>query len=214
MDEPSSRMSRAERSAERRREITRIASQHITERGFDNLSVNDLADAIGISVGGMYRYISTKTDLLVMVCAGIYEGVREELGDIAVGPEPVQGRLARAIESYLQACQGQESQIAMVYREYRRLPEAVREEYKERELAIADVFADLMRAGIRQGIFRPVDARVVAHDIIFLGHMPAFKGWALRNAIEDGDELRRQQVNIFMNALAADGERCIDQSAT
>lgn len=210
-EHPPLRLTRAERSAERRREITRIASEHITERGFGSLSVNDLANAIGISVGGMYRYISTKTDLLVMVCAGIYEGVREDLGDISVGPEPLEERLERAIDSYLQACQRQRAQIAMVYREYRRLPEAVQEEYKEREVAIADVFADLIRAGIRQKIFRPVEARVVAMDIIFLGHLPAFKWWSLRDAV-DGDELRRQQVGIFMSSLTPGGARSVDQS--
>ena len=38
----------------------------IVERGFDSLSVNELAQRCGISVGGMYRHIRTKTDVLVM----------------------------------------------------------------------------------------------------------------------------------------------------
>jgi AcrR family transcriptional regulator len=80
--------SRAERSAQRRGHITAVATQQIMERGFENLSVNDLAAAVGISVGGMYRYINTKTDLLVMVCQDIYGGLRDQLGDLAAGPEP------------------------------------------------------------------------------------------------------------------------------
>ncbi|HJQ48166.1 MAG TPA: TetR/AcrR family transcriptional regulator [Amycolatopsis sp.] len=191
---------RAERSAERRNQITAVATQQIMERGFENLSVNDLAAAVGISVGGMYRYIATKTDLLVMVCQDIYGGLRDELGDLAAGPEPVEEKLPRAIDVYLRSCDAKGAQIAMMYREYRSLPPEAQQEYKQRELAIANIFVDLIRSGIRHRKFRPVDASVLATDIIFLGHMPSLKGWALRGTV-GSDELRREQTALVMSRL-------------
>lgn len=192
--------SRAERSAKRRGRITAVATQQIIERGFENLSVNDLAAAVGISVGGMYRYISTKTDLLVMVCQDIYGGLRDELGDLAAGPEPVEEKLAHGLEVYLKSCQEKREQIAMMYREYRSLPRAAQQEYKQQELAIANVFTDLIRSGVRRRAFRPVDASVLAMDIIFLGHLPALKSWALHDAIAP-DALRREQAALVMSRL-------------
>lgn len=191
---------RAARSAERRERIIEVASRQIIERGFENLSVNDLAAAIGMSVGGMYRYINTKTDLLVMACYDIYGELRDELGDIAASAQPIEDKLARAIDVYLCACQTKQAQIAMMYREYRSLPGDAQQEYKERERAVANVFADLIRAGIRHGVFSPVDVAVLAMDIIFLGHMPAFKWWALRDTVVI-DELRREQIALVMSRL-------------
>lgn len=195
------RGSRSARSAARRRHITAIASQQIIEHGFDNLSVNELAAAVGLSVGGIYRYITTKTDLLAMACEDIYEGVRDELGGIAAGSEPVADKLGRAVDVYLRTCMSRRPQIAMVYREYRRLPEPMQQTYKEREQAITSIFADLVRAGVRSGEFRSADARVVALDIVFLGHMPSFKWWALRDWIS-AEELRREQVDLVLGRLS------------
>ncbi|WP_310963932.1 TetR/AcrR family transcriptional regulator [Nocardioides terrisoli] len=194
---------RSVRSSEKLSHITAVASREITTHGFDNLAVSDIADAAGVSVGGIYRYITTKTDLLVMVCKGIYDGVREELGEIVASEGLLDEKLAAAIDAYLRACEGQRQQIAMVYREYRRLPGDAQRFFMQREQAIADVFADLLRAGAKSGVFRPADATVLAMDIVFLGHLPSFKHWALGGVVTD-DELRREQVAIFMDRVRTD----------
>lgn len=190
----------SKRSAARRATIARVASVEITRHGFDNLSVSDIAEAAGLSVGGIYRYISTKTDLLVMVCGSIYDGVREQLGEISAGMESHEVKLRAAIDLYLRECENQRTQIGMVYREYRRLPEDAQRFYMERERAISDVFADLIRAGCNKGVFRQVNPTVLATDIVFLGHMPSFKGWALRDDVT-ADDLRHEQVELFLARL-------------
>lgn len=195
-----SRTSRSARSAERRRRISQVATQQISEHGFENLSVNDVATAAGLSVGGIYRYITTKTDLLLMACEDIYDQVRDELGEIAASSEPVPEKFRLATVHYLTTCYARRAQIAMVYREYRKLPEAEQEIYKEREQAIINIFADLIRAGTRSGQFQECDARVTAIDIVFLGHMPAFKGWAMR-ATASVDSYVESQADFVMSAL-------------
>lgn len=192
---------RAKRTAERRVRITEVATQQIMDRGFENLSVNDLAATVGISVGGMYRYINTKVDLLVMVCQNIYGELRDELGDVAAGPEPIEDKLIQAIDVYLRSCEEKRGQIAMMYREYKSLPPEAQQEYKQRELAIASVFADLIRSGISRATFAPVDVAVLAMDIVFLGHLPALKSWALNGMGVLPEDVRRQQVELVMARL-------------
>src|ERR1043165_62308 len=102
------------KSAARREQIAAAASRYIIEHGFEKLSVNDLAEAIGMSVGGMYRYIRTKGDLLVMVCEGIYDGVREALGAVAADSRPIEEKLAAPVDLYLQECQKKRPQLAMM----------------------------------------------------------------------------------------------------
>ncbi|MEJ2871499.1 TetR/AcrR family transcriptional regulator [Actinomycetospora sp. OC33-EN08] len=191
---------RSPRAVARMDKITEAASQEIIEHGFDGLSVSDIAAAAGMSVGGIYRYITSKGDLLVMVCKGIYDGVREQLGEIAAGEGSFEERLRAAIDVYLRECEAKRTQIAMVYREYRRLPEDAQRFFMQREQAIADVFADLVRAGAKSGAFRPVDASVLSFDIVLLGHLPAFKGWALRGVVSS-EELRREQIQLIMGRL-------------
>lgn len=199
MDEPLPPMLSA-KGAARRAQIAAAASRYIIEHGYDNLSVNELANEVGISIGGMYRYIKTKSDLLVMVCQDIYDDMRDQLGGIAADSGPVEFKFPAAIDLYLREVDKKRAQVAMMYREYRSLPMDAQLLYKQSETAIADVFVDLIGAGIRRGSFAPVNARVLAFDIVFLGHMPAFKWWALRDSVLS-DEVRREQVALVMSRV-------------
>ena len=189
-----------QRSLARRERLAAVAGELIVERGFDSLSVNELAQRCGISVGGMYRHIRTKTDVLVMACESIYGGVLEEMTEAAASHEDPEDRLVAAVEAYLAACAANRRRILMTYREYGRLPVAARRRYMEREVAIAELLGGLVEAGVAAGRFRAVDAFVVAYDLVVLGHLPALKGWALRGRVGEA-ELARRQVELLLSTL-------------
>ena len=189
-----------QRTLARRERLAAVAGEMIVERGFDSLSVNELAQRCGISVGGMYRHIRTKTDVLVMACESIYGGVLDDMRTALDGRSGVEDRLAAAVGVYLDACAANRDRILMTYREYGRLPTTARRRYMDREVAIAELLAGLIAAGVEAGRFRPVDPFVVAYDAVLLGHLPALKGWALRG--RSGEEgLARRQVELLLAAL-------------
>ena len=187
------------RSQERRRQLAKVAVRLIEERGFEALSVNEIAEEAGISIGGMYRYIRTKTDLLVMACEDIFGGLREQMLEAVGAEQGLVNKLSAAMRVYWLACHDRQDLIRLTYREYRSLPPEAKELYKRQELEIADVFRDLIRAGIITDEFRAADDGVVAHEIIFLSHMNAFKYWALHGV--DLDRLLAEHVELFVSRL-------------
>jgi AcrR family transcriptional regulator len=189
-----------QRSLARRERLAAVAGELIVERGFDSLSVNELARRCGISVGGMYRHIRTKADVLVMACESIYGGVLDELTAAAGRHDDPEDRLVAAVEAYLDACAANRARILMTYREYGRLPAAARRRYMEREVAIAELLSGLVAAGVAAGRFRPVDTFVVAYDLVLCGHLPALKGWALRGRVGEV-ELAQRQVELLLASL-------------
>lgn len=52
---------------ERRREILDAAVSLISERGYNGISIQDVADAVGVTKQGVLRYIGSKDNLLAMV---------------------------------------------------------------------------------------------------------------------------------------------------
>lgn len=197
---PQPTVSRQARTAERRRMLALTASRLISERGFDSLSVNDLAAEVGMSVGGLYRYIKTKSDLLVMACEDIYGDLRERIVEVITGVEAIPEKLRAAMRVYLDACEKNHDLILLMYREYRHLPTEARRRYQAREDAIAGVFSDLLRAGMRQGLLRSANAEILSRDIVVLGHLPALKGWSLR-VHADREELAREQIDLILGRL-------------
>jgi len=190
----------------RRRKLADVASRLIFERGFDSISVNDLAELVGMSVGGMYRYIKTKADLLVMACEGIYGDLRERIVAVAASQATVPDKLRDGMRLYFEACVENRNLILVTYREYRALPADAQRRYQDREEAIAKLFADLIRSGQHQGVFNGVNAEIIARDIIMLGHMPALKGWSLRAHADHGG-VTTEHIDLILGRLAMQGVR-------
>ncbi|MBS0334545.1 MAG: TetR family transcriptional regulator [Proteobacteria bacterium] len=66
------RASRAEKGAERTRQIRIAASRLFVEKGFDGASMQDIADAVGLTKAGLYHFVDSKEELLALI---VDEGV-------------------------------------------------------------------------------------------------------------------------------------------
>jgi mycofactocin system transcriptional regulator len=82
-----------------RRAVTRTALELFAERGFEETTVDDIADALGVSRRTLFRYFASKNDMVWGDFDWVLERLRQCL--YAVGPEePLHEGLGRAaIES-------------------------------------------------------------------------------------------------------------------
>lgn len=188
----------------RRGHLAAAAAELFQERGYQSVSVDELAERAGLSIGGMYRYISSKSDLLVTVCEDIYGELHDELVDAAAAERHTADKLRAAMRLYLESAHASAERILLMYREYRHLPGEAQQRYKRSEQAIAGVFAGLVRAGIDDGSFRPADPFLLGWDIVLLGHLPALKGWAVRDRTPL-DVLVAHHVDTVLGSLTAGG---------
>jgi AcrR family transcriptional regulator len=187
----------------RRQAIATTASEMILRRGFEGMSVNALADELGMSVGGLYRYISQKSDLLVMACEDIYGGVPTKIARAAMSEGTMGERLQRTLETYFESCRSNRDQILLMYREYRHLPPQAQVEYQNRELAIAGTFQTLIEQEAVEGDIGMIDPAAASLHIVFLGHLPALKSWALPLG-EMTSESISAQVQFVLQSLRID----------
>jgi len=167
-----------DRVTERRRQLGEVTLSLARERGFDALSVNELAERASISVGGLYRYIKTKSDLLVIVCDEINRGLCERMMDAAAGARGITGKLTAAYSVYWETCWDNSFAIMLAYREWQSIPTEARKRYTVQEKQIAARLCDLIRAGVASEEFRALDDVLLAHDMIMFAQMKAVKGWA------------------------------------
>ncbi len=190
------------RGATRRAQLTAAATALIQERGYERVSVSELARAANISVGGVYRHIKSKSDLLVMACEDIYGQLRERIVDAAAQETDHIEKLRAAMRVYLHACHENHERILLLYREYRYLPPDASHRYRAREQAIADAFGDIIRTGVRAGAFRECEPMVAAHDIVLLGHLPSLKSWSSVGRLSPTD-LVEHQTQLLVRGLSA-----------
>lgn len=169
--------------AKKRDRLERIvagSARLFRERGYESTSINDLADELEMSVGGLYRYITTKADLLVMVCEDIYGDLPEVLAAVAAEATAPRERLRNVVRTFLESCVTNRALILLMYREYRHLPDDAKVRFIDRERNIAE----LVEASITQAVaakeFDAPDPWLLARNIVLLGHLPALKPWEVR----------------------------------
>src|SRR4051812_7897691 len=86
---------------ERRRQLVELGLEIFATRAYDQISIDDLARAAGISKGLLYHYFPTKKDFYV---ATVREGSRRMLATVT-DPGPLVApmeRLARGLDAYLE----------------------------------------------------------------------------------------------------------------
>ena len=73
MATPPTRPALRDRYDRRQQRVVLAAAKVFAERGYDQTSIQDLADAIGLAAGGLYHYIGSKERLLISICDQLME---------------------------------------------------------------------------------------------------------------------------------------------
>ena len=185
----------------RRAQLTATATDVFIRRGFRDVSVNEIANAAGIGIGSLYKYIRSKEDILYLVMDSIYgqleDLLRSERAE-AVTPEEA---LEHTCRRFLNAVRAVRRGVLLMYREYRYLPEAAQREFMEREERIVNVFVEIIQEGNDAGAFHCSDPKLAALDLLMAGHAMALKGWMVGNG--GFDHYIDTQTNLAMALVGA-----------
>lgn len=188
---------------ERRRVIVEAAVGLFVRKGFHESTTREIAKAAGLSVGALYEYVSSKEDVLYLVCQAIHSEMEERLCETSEEGATASERLRGAIENYVRVCDRMQDSIVLIYRETATLPESQAEHVLEDEARIAERFQVILEEGRRDGefVFRNIKSvELMAHNIIVLGHMWAFRRWYLHGRFTL-DAFIEQQTSLILNEL-------------
>ena len=188
---------------ERRRQIVDAAVPLFVDRGYHKTTTRALAQATGLSIGSMYEYISTKDDVLYLVCMAIHAEVEQAVMEALAKPLEGKEALAEVIREYFLVCNRMSDHILLMYQVTHFLPSKWQRKVLEAELRITDVFIKAMRELKNRGTLIEVDddtITLMGHNISVLGHTWTFRRWyfAKNFTIEQYIE---QQTDFIMRFL-------------
>ncbi|MFT5698634.1 MAG: AcrR family transcriptional regulator [Desulforhopalus sp.] len=188
---------------ERRRQIVDGAVKLFIKKGYHKTTTRELAKETGMSIGSLYEYVSTKEDVLYLVCIAIHaeveHGVQEALARQAVGKDA----LAEVIREFFLVCDRMSDHVLLMYQVTHFLPPKWQEKVLEAELRITTLFVNAMRDLREQGKLPALDddtINLIGHNISVIGHTWAFRRWyfAKNFTIEQYIE---QQTDFIMRFL-------------
>lgn len=169
---------------QRRRQIIDSTVKLFIEHGYHKTTTRMIAKASGFSIGSLYEYVSSKEDLLYLVCQTIHSEVNTAVEEALSRKGDERERLAEVIREYLLVCDKMSAHVLLMYQVTQFLPKKWGQRVLENELNITRIFIDILKDLNGKGVFPHFDDKtinLVGHNISVLGHMWAFRRWNLKN---------------------------------
>lgn len=188
---------------ERRRQIVDAAVKLFIKYGYHKTTTRALAKATGLSIGSLYEYVSTKDDVLYLVCIAIHTEVEQGVKEALARPTVGKAALAEVIREFFLVCNRMSDHVLLMYQVTHFLPLKWQEKVLEAELRITNLFIEAMRELRDLGKLPQLDddtINLIGHNISVIGHIWAFRRWyfAKQFTIEQYIE---QQTEFIMSFL-------------
>lgn len=180
---------------ERRRQIIDSTVKLFVEHGYHKTTTRMIAKASNFSIGSLYEYVSSKEDLLYLVCKTIHEEVQTAVEKALTNTDKGRERLAEVIRQYFYVCDKMGNHILLMYQVTQFLPEKWKVRVLVNELNITDIFIKALSSLSGKNKFPTLDDKtvnLVGHNISVLGQMWAFRRWHMQRnfSIEEYTEIQ------------------------
>jgi AcrR family transcriptional regulator len=152
----------------RRREILDAAVGLFRTRGYESARLEDVADELGITKGSIYYYFPKKVDLLLEICQHAIDNASERQAKILSSDAPPDERLRLAIQDPISFMEMNAAVWSVFFREFELVStsDPRRRAIAKRLTDYSRRLEDLIKEGIAQGVFRPVDPQIVTNAIL------------------------------------------------
>ena len=153
---------RDEVTALKRARTVASAIELFYENGYENTTLESVAERIGVTKPFIYVHFSSKTELLAEICShGIASSI-EAIDSVLVLNVSATEKLRILSERFVTAVLESQKQIAIVSREEKNLAPADLERINEMRRTFNRKLTELLRLGIETGEFNASDAHVAA----------------------------------------------------
>jgi AcrR family transcriptional regulator len=183
-------------------EIYEQATRLFAERGFAGTSLQDIAEAVGLTRPALYYYVKSKDELLAKLVTEVTEGSAASIGAIARRADLDPAAKLHAIAKIgVQRQAEHAAQFRLLILSEADLPAELAAAHEAGRRAVLKSIARVIDQGIEEGVFRPVDARIAALGVLGMNNWVAwwFKPGG-RDSIEKiSDELADMAVAALRN---------------
>lgn len=189
-------------------DILERAATLFAERGFNGTSLQEVADAAGISRPALYHYVSSKEDLFVQLIAGIG---RERADDVAKlrweeSLSPLY-KLDAAIKVMVRRIANNPARFRLLIISEADLPEWVHREHKAAKHELLDHLSAIIAEGIEAGALRAtsVNEHILSYTVLGMCNWVAWWYHPDHESVLGGEVLSADEVAEFVSNMTLGG---------
>ena len=185
---------RADRQADRRRQILAAAVKVFAQKGFHASRVGDIAEEAGIAYGLVYHYYESKEDLLETIFRTTWTEMLARIGEVEEAGAPAAEAVRQVTALLLRTWRRDPDLVRVLVREVTR-NQHVQQEVEEITQAM-EALERIIRRGQERGEFRSeLDSRLSA--VVFYGALEeVLSGWVLGQLPDREEDIARAEQNV------------------
>jgi AcrR family transcriptional regulator len=188
------------------REILEVSARLFAERSYDGTTLQDIADAIGVTRGALYYYMDSKEDLLATLVAETSVATAELLNGLRARDELGPTETLRAFAyTLVQQRAAAGDRFKMLERTESSMPPNVAAEHLRARRAVLAALVEVVEEGVTSGELRPLDARVAAFSVLGICNWVAW--WFKPGTAHPPGPVAEQIADSVVAMLAAPEDR-------
>jgi AcrR family transcriptional regulator len=187
-------------------QIVEAATELFAQRGFAGTSLQDIADATGLTRPALYHYFSSKEDLLSRLVSAATVGPADELHGIRLQEGVPSVERLHAMASSIALLQARyPARFRLLIRSEADLPAALAKTYDSGRRRVLREVTALIEEGVRSGEFRAVEPRTAALGIIGLCNWVAW--WHRPGSDADDQKVVAELASMAVASVVATDRR-------
>src|SRR6478609_7087482 len=135
-------------------DVMRAAVELFSTQGYANTSVQQIVEAAGVTKGAMYHYFESKDDLLFAIYERMLSLQKAHLGEITAGGGAIDDVLRAACSDVVETSIEFLAEGTVFFLSQHMLTVPRQQEVARRRREYHDAFADLVRRGQGEGLYR------------------------------------------------------------
>jgi AcrR family transcriptional regulator len=187
------------RREDRADHIYRVAAEVMCQKGYEGTSMNDIADAVGLTKAGLYHYIRGKEDLLFQIMSYGMDMVEQDAIAPAKQAEDPLERLRIIIWRHAKRVLEVGGAVSILLDEMYALTPAHRRAIKARKRAYFDLVRETLDQLSAEGKLRDVSPTVATFSLF--GMVNWVSRWYRRDGRLSSEQILSDFLDIALNSV-------------
>jgi AcrR family transcriptional regulator len=183
-------------AARRRKQLLAVALEVFAERGFHPTSMNDVAEAAGVTKPVLYQHFSSKRELYLELLEDVGGQLRERIEKATSEAASPRQQVERGFAAYFRFVADHEAAFQVLFGGGTRRDE----EFATHVLRVEETIADAIAGMIDIEGLTSATRRLLAHGIVGLAESTS-RHWLRAGSPDDPDELAAQVAELAWAGL-------------
>lgn len=183
----------------RKKEIIDVASQLFKEKGYNAVSMRDIAQEMGIKAASLYNHITGKQEILSTIILEVAEKFTNGMNKVMMEKSSSVLKIQKIIELHIGITINYSEGMATLNNDWMHLNDTDRKEFIKMREQYEESFRQIIKQGIKDQEIQPRHPEVILFSI--LSTLRTLYLWYQKRGKLDANILKKDMVEVFLNGI-------------